>query len=209
VKEMRFIFFVILLQLLTFVVGAIPNKYRLPRGISVSKYEIEITPYFEDIGSNAAFTFDGKVVITLSTTWTNVSAIILHASNLDVKSLVLQNGDTTIPTNPFGHEVDTDKLIIRLDENLEENVNYTLTMQYIGKLEDNLRGFYRSSYIEESGKKWLGTTQFQPSDARSAFPCFDEPGFKSVFQVTINRPKSFSISLANTRLKESKDHETL
>lgn len=50
--------------------------------------------------------------------------------------------------------------------------------------------------------RWLATTQFQSIGARQAFPCFDEPGFRSTFNVTIGRAEGYH-SLANAPLKET------
>jgi hypothetical protein len=42
----------------------------------------------------------------------------------------------------------------------------------------------------------LLSTQFQPTDARKAFPCFDEPQFKARFLINIIHPDT-TIALAN------------
>ncbi len=63
---------------------------------------------------------------------------------------------------------------------------YWLQIQFTGVLNDKLHGFYRSLYKGADGQdKPLASTQFESTDARRAFPCWDEPAFKAVYQVTL------------------------
>jgi hypothetical protein len=64
---------------------------------------------------------------------------------------------------------------------------FELSMFFAGKINDFLAGFYRSSYNDpkDGSLKWLAVTQFESIDARRAFPCFDEPFFKAVFEVSM------------------------
>ena len=58
-----------------------------------------------------------------------------------------------------------------------------------GMLNDKLRGFYRSTFTDDDGdERVIATTQFEATDARRAFPCWDEPDFKAVFAVTLVVP---------------------
>src|SRR5437773_12063565 len=59
-------------------------------------------------------------------------------------------------------------------------------LAFTGILIDKLRGFYRSSYKDPTGEgRLMAATQFEATDARRAFPCWDEPAFKAVFAVTL------------------------
>ena len=61
-----------------------------------------------------------------------------------------------------------------------------MQIQFSGILNDKLHGFYRSTYKDADGQdKPLASTQFESTDARRAFPCWDEPAFKAVYQVTL------------------------
>ena len=63
---------------------------------------------------------------------------------------------------------------------------WRLHLSFQGKLNDQLRGFYRSTYKDASGTtQTLAATQFEATDARRAFPCWDEPDFKAVFATTL------------------------
>ena len=61
-----------------------------------------------------------------------------------------------------------------------------LVLDFTGILNDNMAGFYRSTYKGQDGStKYMATTQMEPTDARRAFPCFDEPALKASFTVTL------------------------
>ena len=60
-------------------------------------------------------------------------------------------------------------------------------IRFRGILNDKLRGFYRSTYIDDAGvEQVIATTQMQATDCRRAFPCWDEPAFKAVFGITLD-----------------------
>ena len=61
-----------------------------------------------------------------------------------------------------------------------------LEIKYRGILNGDMAGFYKSSYSDANGnKKIVASTQFEALDARRAFPCWDEPGVKATFSVTL------------------------
>ncbi|XP_053689717.1 aminopeptidase N [Sabethes cyaneus] len=83
-------------------------------------------------------------------------------------------------------------LVLKLNQFLQVNERYTMRIKFGGVLNDYLQGFYRSSYTAKGETRWLATTQFQPTDARRAFPCFDEPALKARFSISLARLRNMS-----------------
>src|SRR5215471_7005039 len=70
---------------------------------------------------------------------------------------------------------------------------WKLTLRFTGILNDRLHGFYRSTYKDAAGATHtIAATQFEATDARRGFPCWDEPAFKAVFGVTLVVPESLA-----------------
>jgi puromycin-sensitive aminopeptidase len=77
---------------------------------------------------------------------------------------------------------------------------WELRISFSGVLNDKLHGFYRSTYKDNNGhEKPLASTQFESTDARRAFPCWDEPAFKAVFQPTLVIDQGLT-AISNTRV---------
>ncbi len=77
-----------------------------------------------------------------------------------------------------------------------------LILNFKGKNNDQMYGFYKSSYIEKGKEKYLLSSQFEPSDARAAFPCFDEPNFKATFDISFIINQSLE-AVSNMPIKSS------
>jgi puromycin-sensitive aminopeptidase len=70
-------------------------------------------------------------------------------------------------------------------------------MSFSGELNDKMKGFYRSKYTTPAGVVRNGAvTQFEATDARRAFPCWDEPAVKATFDVTLVVPQD-RVALSN------------
>ena len=66
---------------------------------------------------------------------------------------------------------------------------HVLRIDYIGTLNNHMVGFYRVKYDLPNGQERYGaTTQFEATEARRAFPCWDEPDFKATFALTLVAP---------------------
>lgn len=182
-----------------------PN-YRLNDDIEPISYTLTVRPYFNHTDPAKAFTFDGEVNIKLKATRSGVQVITLHMKDLNItsKKIKLFRWGLGAPKIvSITHDNVTDKYSLSLDQALEESVSYLLKFTYVGRLQSDMHGFYSSSYQVDNSTKWLASTQFEPVHARKAFPCFDEPRFKAVIQLTIDRPRHFQPSLANTKIRSA------
>ncbi|XP_059490055.1 aminopeptidase A-like isoform X2 [Neocloeon triangulifer] len=170
--------------------------YALPRIVVPDHYDVTLIPYFENAPSELSkFSLNGVVKIWVKLTQ---QTKIIRMHTYDMKNSISKEDVTVTPVSNPSLELaiasvvqsDDDKqfLTITLVNNIPGNSNLIITIYFVGKINDELDGFYRSSYVNYRGdKKWLGVTQFEPTGARRAFPCFDEPWFKATFTLHIAR----------------------
>ncbi len=159
------------------IVSDAATDHRLPSGVSPRHYEIELRP---DI---AAASFTGRVSIEIECVRAT-DEIVCNAADLEIADLTLEvNG---VSWNPrYRLDADTERLHIDTHESRPVGPA-KLTVGFSGTLNDMLRGFYRSTYVDDDGNEQvMATTQFQSTDARRAFPCWDEPAHKATFESTL------------------------
>lgn len=132
------------------------TKYRLNTTITPSAYSVLITPYF-DTGDDRAFTFDGEVQITFTTS-SSINTIKLHSENLTyaASNITLVSGVNTInllDSNALEFEEKYSFAHIHLANELSPGVDYNLKIVFRGSIRDDLAGFYKNYYIENGVKK--------------------------------------------------------
>ena len=87
----------------------------------------------------------------------------------------------------------TQTTMVAFDKALAKGSKAQLEMTFTGQLNDKMAGFYRSTYKNLDGTEGvLATTQMEATDARRAFPCFDEPSLKAEFTITLIADKSLT-----------------
>ncbi|OTF81530.1 hypothetical protein BLA29_011110 [Euroglyphus maynei] len=109
--------------------------------------------------------------------------LIIHVKKLNITTISLyddNNNETVINIRKHSECIKLEQLYIEFDRILMANHKYRLEIGFIRIIEDQLEGFYVSSYFNEQlqQKRRLLTTHFEPTLARTAFPCFDEPAMK-------------------------------
>ncbi|MGE3621255.1 MAG: M1 family metallopeptidase [Acidimicrobiia bacterium] len=154
-----------------------PNPYRLPTSVVPRRYELELAP---DL---AAATFAGQVAVEADVV-EPTREVVLNAVELEVDEAWVQVG-------PVRHEAavaldaETERATLTVAEVLEPGP-VVVGLRFRGVLNDKLRGFYRSTFTDPDGvERTIATTQFEATDARRAFPCWDEPEAKAVFAVSL------------------------
>ena len=153
------------------------NPYRLPRHILPKHYAIELEP---DLATGS---FDGQVVIDLEVI-AETDTIVLNAVELEIEDVRVEQDDS-VPASSILMNEDLERAEFSLPIVLQPGPA-RLFCSFKGILNDKLRGFYRSTWSDDAGDEHvIATTQFESTNARRAFPCFDEPDLKASFGVTL------------------------
>jgi len=128
--------------------------------------------------------FAGQETITL-TVHQPISEIVLNAIELDITSAQIEGATGSARQATIRLDEATQRCHLSFTEPLSPGI-WKLAIAFRGTLNDKLRGFYRSTYKDEHGVAHsLAATQFEATDARRGFPCWDEPDFKAVFATTL------------------------
>ena len=147
------------------------NPYRLPRAIAPVRYTLVLEP---DLGG-ASFT--GSVEIAVDVAEASDS-IVLNAIELGIERVEVDGID-----RHFSLDEATERLMIEAPTAVGAAA---VRIEFTGVLNDKLRGWYRSTFRDEAGvEQVIATSQMQATDCRRAFPCWDEPDFKAVFDISL------------------------
>ena len=146
----------------------IMNPYVLPKEVTPLKYVLELTPDFKSLN------FSGKEDIEINVL-KNTNKIKLNSQDIKIIRAEIKNNKLkNISYNP---KYQTATFTFR--NKIKGKIN--LCLEFKGKIREDLRGWYKSVYSVKDKEKILLTTQFESTDARKAFPCFDQPDMKAKF----------------------------
>lgn len=136
------------------------------------------------------YTFSGTVQANI-TAVNNSETITLNAKNLTINKVLLTSDKSDKELiNTIVSDDKYEIIIIKLKEKIVQNQTYVLKIEYNGTLSDQLRGFYKSRSTKKDGTStYVAATHFEPTSARLAFPCWDEPAIKAPFEITIVNSK--------------------
>jgi aminopeptidase N len=139
--------------------------------------------------------FSGVVTILVDLPQSTAS-VVLNARDIEVRRAVATTGRgaiaATASKRPTHGGSTIDELVLAFAQPLHAG-SATIAIDYEAPFAADLAGLYR---LQENGLSYA-YTQFEATDARRAFPCFDEPGFKTPYDVVITSPRGFKV-LSNT-----------
>jgi puromycin-sensitive aminopeptidase len=168
------------------------DPYRLPRHVVPHRYDLRFEP---DL---ATATFAGRETVSL-TVEQATTTVTLNAVDLVISSAVIENSSGQPLVATIELDAATQRCRFTFPQSLAPG-QWRLHLAFQGRLNDQLRGFYRSTYKDTMGAtQTMAATQFEATDARRAFPCWDEPDFKAVFAVTLAIAPHLT-AVSNTRV---------
>lgn len=169
---------------------------RLPTHVVPSHYQLELEP---DL---ASATFEGSATIDINILEAT-DEIVCNAAELEIKSASIVYADGNQLTPDVWLDEKAERLHLTVTPSLPAGAA-RIELTFSGILNDQLRGFYRSTYKDDDGAEHtIATTQFQSTDARRAFPCWDEPAYKATFTTTLVVAEEHLAISNTTATKES------
>ncbi|KAL5333550.1 peptidase family M1-domain-containing protein [Aspergillus crustosus] len=177
----------------------VPGREVLPTNVKPTHYDLTLEPNFE------TFKYDGTVVIDLQVV-EDTNFISLNSTEIDIHTASVSSQGSVVSSSPeISLNKDKQEATIKFSETIPAGSSAQVKLTFTGILNDNMAGFYRSSYKNANGEtKYIASSQMEPTDARRAFPCFDEPALKAKFTVSLIADKSMTC-LGNMDVESEKE----
>ncbi|HLV85748.1 MAG TPA: M1 family aminopeptidase [Candidatus Sulfotelmatobacter sp.] len=148
------------------------SAQRLPEIARPENYKLSFTPDLDHA------TFEGDETVSIQVL-KPASEIKLNSAEIDFHEVTITSGGATQRARVTPEQAN-EMVVLAFDKPLAPGPA-TLHITYSGTLNDQMRGFYLGK--DDHGRKYA-STQFESTDARRAFPSFDEPAYKATFDIT-------------------------
>ena len=151
------------------------SHHTLGNNVRPVRYELKIEPNLK------TFEYEGEERIDVVVGEPS-DRISMNAGELEIKEVSVTDS-SGVQKAEARQDKEGQRLEIRLKRKVSGKADVVIT--FSGYHNDKLYGFYRSRYLVGKQERFMLTTQFEPANARNAFPCFDEPSFKAVFDLSL------------------------
>lgn len=163
------------------------SAQRLPELAVPVNYKLTFTPDLEKA------TFEGDETISIQVLKSTFE-ITLNAVDIDFHQVTVVSAGTTQKARVVP-EIDKEMVVLTVERPLAPGAA-TIHITYSGTLNDQMRGLYLGK--DDQGRKYAAT-QFESTDARRAFPSFDEPAYKATFDITAIADKG-QVAISNQKV---------
>ncbi|MDE1156417.1 MAG: M1 family metallopeptidase [Acidobacteriaceae bacterium] len=158
---------------------------RLPSTVTPEHYSLHLSPDLK----TASFTGEESIDVLLSQPQ---ASIVLNSADIKMQSVTATAEKGKAETGTVSYDEETQQATLTFPSTLPAG-KVRLAIAYTGILNDKLRGFY----LSKTAKRNYAVTQFESTDARRAFPSFDEPAMKATFDLSMTVDKGDTV-IANT-----------
>lgn len=167
-----------------------PNDERkLLNGVTPKRYRIVLAP---ELDGNR---IPGSVRLDLEF-HESKSCVVLNAAEIDIHSAAVEQDGVTVEARRIEPDADQQAVALYFGAPFTPGAA-RLFLEFTARVNDRMRGIYRSTQTVDGKPRPLLATQFEAEDARRAFPCLDHPAVKAVFELTLIVPAGRSV-LSNT-----------
>eukprot|EP00698_Gefionella_okellyi_P014605 TRINITY_DN4053_c0_g1_i1.p1 TRINITY_DN4053_c0_g1~~TRINITY_DN4053_c0_g1_i1.p1 ORF type:complete len:874 (+),score=242.11 TRINITY_DN4053_c0_g1_i1:78-2624(+) len=173
------------------------DRVTLPENIRPTDYKLTLKPNFSN------FTFSGEVTIALQVL-SATDRVELNSRDLEVQETRVVQNSAAVAISSTTYDEKLERHQFALASSLQVGTA-EIFLRFTGTLNDQLCGFYRSTYEIDGEKRYIATTQFEAVDARRAFPCWDEPACKATFAITLIAPADMTALSNMEPVKSSTD----
>ncbi len=159
-----------------------PDLTRLPKTVVPKRYELKLDVFPDELR------FEGLVNIRIFFYAPRTSVVWLHSAGLKIEEASIRFSQFALPVKALEviSKPAKDCIGVRFATPVEEGTRAWLTLGFSGKINSNLEGFFSLPYKNKDGEMKKGAaTMFAATEARTCFPCFDEPEFKAVFALEV------------------------
>jgi aminopeptidase N len=180
----------LVLFLIGSLVGAVEKPFnfnetpgKLPKEVVPTEYAIRIVPNLDN------FTFAGSESVKLNVR-SPVHQLVLNGLELKIEAASVDGKE--LPLSAIKTDNENELLTLTLPSELAVG-DHALALRFTGKINQQGQGLFYIRYQEQGSgaRKVMLGTQFEATDARRFFPCWDEPAFRSRFQSTVVVPENW------------------
>jgi aminopeptidase N len=145
---------------------------RLPDSVVPEHYALTLTPDLNAATFSGVETIDVAIKAPTNTVTLNAAEIAFQSVNVSAAGKQQTAG--------IALDAEKQQAIFFFPSALPVG-KASLQIHFTGLLNNELRGFY----LSKTGRRNYAVTQFEPTDARRAFPCFDEPALKASYDISL------------------------